>query len=85
MTSETIEKARAILAEIGNRVGDLEKQRQEASINADHDKIKEDFDQLAELSSQFYELIPHSQFAFDAVPPINDANELNKKVLIFII
>lgn len=40
-------------------------------------KLKET---IAEKSSRFYELIPHSQFREEAIRPLNDLGSLRQKI-----
>lgn len=46
----------------------------------DFEQISEVKDRIADLSSRFYELIPHFQYKNEIAPPISDMNLLKQKV-----
>jgi hypothetical protein len=42
-------------------------------------KMRELYEEIAELSNRFYELIPHAEYTIESIPPLNTNDLLNKK------
>jgi len=47
---------------------------------ADYNKVSEWFDEISELSNNFYELIPHKSFSYTTVEPLTNAQAVAKKI-----
>lgn len=43
------------------------------------DEARELYEQIAELSNRFYELIPHAEYTVESIPPLDNENHLNQK------
>ncbi|ELR12017.1 NAD(+) ADP-ribosyltransferase, partial [Acanthamoeba castellanii str. Neff] len=43
------------------------------------DEARVFFEQIAELSNRFYELIPHANYTVESIPPLDNENLLNEK------
>jgi hypothetical protein len=44
------------------------------------DEAREQYEKIAELSNRFYELIPHSGYTVESIPPLDNEELLNQKV-----
>lgn len=79
-----IQKARDYLKQIGDSIQELDKIQQDAMTKStnefDYDLIGKEKDNIADLSSRFYELIPHHEYRNQIAPPVTNANQLKQKV-----
>lgn len=74
LSKETIKKARKLLQKIKDKIEAIDKITD--SPDKDVHKMQELYDERANLSSEFYTLIPHAEFAHDVIKPIEDAETL---------
>eukprot|EP00743_Colponemidia_sp_Colp-15_P005554 GILK01005975.1.p1 GENE.GILK01005975.1~~GILK01005975.1.p1 ORF type:complete len:563 (+),score=114.38 GILK01005975.1:1076-2764(+) len=78
LSKDTLYQARTILQQLKDTITALQTER--SSVSFDVEKIRTHQEKLLQLSSEFYELLPHSQFTHCAVPPISNETELMSKI-----
>lgn len=75
---ETIVQARQLLMEIQEKINeDIEISKE--GIKADFEKLTAVKEKVSELTSQYYELIPLSQYRDQIAPPINNVHMLKQQ------
>ena len=77
-----IQEAKEFLSKIGDAIkiqDQLMQESQKERKEPDYEKIREVKTLIADLSSRFYELIPHFQYKNEIAPPIQNDNMLKQK------
>jgi len=73
-----LQNAKEILNKIQDILPHLKKEQESEEPN--HNHVDEYYDNLTELSSQYYELVPHKNFKHDAMKILSDKSHLNKEL-----
>jgi ribosomal 50S subunit-associated protein YjgA (DUF615 family) len=75
ISKEVIQKAQAILKEIGYKVEE-DQEISKQGFKADIDALQAVRDKISDLSSRYYELIPLARYKNQIAPPLNNMNLL---------
>ena len=75
-----IMQALNLLFEIKKTAKELREERQVDVMHSDAEKIFELLDELAEMTSEFFELIPSTNYRTYAPPPMEDENTINHNI-----
>eukprot|EP00727_Mastigamoeba_balamuthi_P010035 m51a1_g5654 putative poly [ADP-ribose] polymerase (2347) ;mRNA; r:873460-881811 len=76
LNRNTIDEAKAVLAQLKDAV---EKHTEASNLTPiSPAKVREAYEVVTQLSSKYYELIPHGQYRTEQMPPIDDLNALRR-------
>lgn len=78
LSKERLSDARNVLLNIREVLTRIDALRNESI--PDLDKLLTELELVAELSSEFFELIPHSNFSHSTIGPLDDHNQVDKKL-----
>eukprot|EP01125_Pyxidicula_operculata_P008837 TRINITY_DN292_c0_g1_i1.p1 TRINITY_DN292_c0_g1~~TRINITY_DN292_c0_g1_i1.p1 ORF type:complete len:2964 (-),score=944.30 TRINITY_DN292_c0_g1_i1:25-8748(-) len=80
LNQKTVDEAMKILSSINERLESLKEESEKINPNEIKlDKVQQAYDEIAELSNSFYELIPHSRFGDSQIEPFSSVDEVNSK------
>eukprot|EP01087_Luapelamoeba_hula_P009311 TRINITY_DN2401_c0_g2_i2.p1 TRINITY_DN2401_c0_g2~~TRINITY_DN2401_c0_g2_i2.p1 ORF type:complete len:1324 (+),score=258.43 TRINITY_DN2401_c0_g2_i2:192-4163(+) len=80
LSRDVLQKAYQTLVEIRPLLAEAEQHRNDISMTSDMDRARVVHEQIAELTSSFYELIPHRDFAYDKMEVFSTVPALEKKI-----
>ena len=74
-------QAMTLLNEMKKLAEELKQEREVEITNSDPDKIFDLLDEISEMTSEYYELIPSTNYKTKAIPPLENINGINAAVM----
>jgi ankyrin repeat protein/predicted DNA-binding WGR domain protein len=74
-------QAFTLLQEIKKTAKDLREERAVDVADSDPEKIFELLDELSEMTSDFYEIIPTKRYSRSSIPPMEDMNSIDQNIM----
>ncbi len=78
LTKELIAEARRVLDDLSRVIDGIDEQRKEAT--PDLEVMQENYQKISDLSSVFFELIPHGDYAAATIREISTKDEVNREM-----
>jgi len=80
LSTEVLDEATKILNQISDLLKLVQLEHTKPPSEMDFTKVQGYYDEMADLSNTFYELLPHKNFSHTSIPPINDSEIVASKM-----
>jgi len=80
LSKSTIDEAIQMLGDISDRLKKIDEERDKPHNEIDYTKIVDLADAITELTNDFYEIIPHSNFTYTKMRPLHDLSFVQEKI-----
>eukprot|EP01127_Copromyxa_protea_P003686 TRINITY_DN1347_c0_g3_i1.p1 TRINITY_DN1347_c0_g3~~TRINITY_DN1347_c0_g3_i1.p1 ORF type:complete len:1422 (-),score=381.06 TRINITY_DN1347_c0_g3_i1:8-4273(-) len=80
LNQSTLDEAAQILLKISKLITDIAEEGKKLVVECNLDFIIDGYDKIAELSNEYYELIPHTSFSHTAIVPLDRESAVSKEL-----